>query len=141
MKCIRSFGLLLKIEGSKLDRFEQDPVNTVKLIVTEWFKTPMPVSERWEELGRVLLAPAVQEWRIARDLQQQLRRGSSIDSAITEMSDASRSSISSPTEVFPPLQMSNIGMYSKYCPVWLKMHSALPHAVLALFDPSLAPYY
>lgn len=72
----------------------------------------MTVPERWEELGRVLLEPALQERKLAKDLHPHVRRGSSIDSAISEMSDTPRSSIISPTEVFPQYQISNIGQWS-----------------------------
>ena len=113
VKNARSLGLLLKIESWKLDRFERDPsTNTVILILREWFKRmpQMSIDERWEEFIRVLMEPAVMEWKLAKDLQPYLRRGSSIDSAISEMSSP-RSSITSSTEIPPQYQMAYIGSY------------------------------
>ena len=105
---VRALGLMLKIESGKLDDFEQDTMtDTRTMIVKEWFEsTPMSITERYEELARVLKEPALQERQLARDLQQYVRRGSSIDSAISEMSNTS---ITSPTEALPQYQMSQIG--------------------------------
>ena len=110
VKKLRSLGMLLKIESGKLDLFERDPANFARRVIREWFsQTPMTVPERWEELGRVLLEPALEERKLAMELHPRVRRGSSIDSAISEMSGTSRSSITSSTEVPPQYLISNIG--------------------------------
>ena len=110
IKNVRAFGTLLKIKSWKLDQFERDSANTPTKIVEEWFKmTPMSIHERWEELGRVLLEPAVQERKLAKDIQPLVRQQSSVDSAISEMSSISRPSITSSVEGLSQYQMSYIG--------------------------------
>ena len=113
IKNVRAFGTLLKIEPWKLDKFERDSANTPTKIVVEWFRTPMSVRKRWEELSRVLEEPAVQERKLAKDIQPLVRQRSSIDSAIAEMSSVSRSFITSSTEVLPQYQMPYIGEYKR----------------------------
>lgn len=114
VKCKRSLGLLLNIETKKLDHFEKDPFNTVSMIIEEWFRqTPMTIQERWEELGRVLLEPALNEVALAKQLQPRVRRGSSIDSAISELSSISITSpVDAPVDATPvQYQMSYIGKF------------------------------
>ena len=93
LKKVRAFGLLLKISSGKLDQFEKDPiVSTVTQIVEEWFKTPMSTTDRYNELGRILMQPAVREQKAAKGLKPLVKQGSSVDSAISDMSDTPRSS-------------------------------------------------
>lgn len=97
---------MLKIETGKLDQIERGrSTNTITQIVRSWFDmTNMDPKDRWEELGRVLLEPAVSEPTIARSLQPHLRRGSSVDSAISMMS-----SLGSSIDSIGPYQMSYVG--------------------------------
>ena len=93
---VRAFGHLLGIDQGKLNEIIKSPrsanINALSEIVRVWFKMfPMSDADRWEELGRVL---AVLERRIACGLQPHLRRGSSVDSAISVFSH--QSSIDSP---------------------------------------------
>lgn len=103
VKNVRAFGLLLKIDQGRLDEIEHSSSGSrLKQIVQEWLKNlsdEVSDAQRWEELGRVLLAPAVYEPAIACRLGRYLRRGSSVDSAISDIfSDIS----SSPTSPLPP---------------------------------------
>ena len=91
---VRAFGHLLGIDQGKLNEIIKSPrsanTNALSEIVQEWFRMfPMSDADRWEELGRVLLEPAVLERRIACGLQPYLRRGSSVDSAISVFSHQS----------------------------------------------------
>lgn len=107
MKNVRAFGLLLEIDPGKLDMFENSPTDTLTQIVQEWFdKFPMEDADRWEKLGRVLLEPAVREVTLASGI---LRRGSSADSAISDVFSERSGSISSPTFV--------TGKYDIYTPL------------------------
>ena len=85
VKNLRSFGLLLNIEQGKLDQIlKGPPYEILPQIISEWLKiAPTDDSECWKELDKVLREPAVSELKIACDLQRQLRRGSSVDSAIS----------------------------------------------------------
>lgn len=114
LKNVRAFGLLLKIDSGKLDEIDKRSSiissSRILLIVEEWFRYPMSDANRWEELGRVLLEPAVDEPTRACKLQPYLRRGSSVDSAISVFSGRS-SSLSSPTSPSPHYQIPYIGKY------------------------------
>lgn len=106
LKNVRALGILLKIKPGRLDEIE----NSRTQIVQEWFKVyPMDDADRWEELGRVLLEPAVNEPTIASRLRLHLRRGSSVDSAISDMLSERSDSISSPTLLSPHHEVSYIG--------------------------------
>ena len=109
IKNMRAFGLQLKIEPYKLDQFEEDSANMAARIVGEWFKQPMSIQDRWDELHRVLQLPAVLEPRLAEDIQPLVRQQSSVDSAYSELSSISRTSITSSTEGLQQYQMSYIG--------------------------------
>ena len=110
LKNVRAFGLLLKIDPGKLDEIERKAYSSqsmIELIVIEWLRQPMGNADRWEELGRILLEPAVDEPTIASELRPNLRRGSSVDSAISVFSN--RSSFSLPSS--PSFhEMSYFGM-------------------------------
>lgn len=110
VKNVRAFGVLLGIESGKLDEIERSSDTRTVQIVREWFKSlpeNMDVPDRWEELGKVLLQPAVDEPGIAIKLKPHLRRGSSVDSAISVFSNRS-DSFSSPRSP-SSFQMSYIG--------------------------------
>lgn len=83
----RSLGLFLKIDPRRLDDIERfTGIDVWTQIVQEWFgKFPMSDSDRWEELVRVLLEPAVNELPIARRLSPYLRRGSSMDGILSAL--------------------------------------------------------
>jgi hypothetical protein len=83
LKNTRAFGLLLGIDPGVLDDFERrdsPSERVIELIIREWLRQSMTIADRWEELGRVLLEPAVDEPTIAGNLKPHLRRGSSVDS-------------------------------------------------------------
>ena len=100
VKAVRAFGAMLDLDSGVLNKIEKDPRDSITLIVTEWFnkRVNMSDSDRWEELAAVLMAPIVFEPEIARSLpcRPPLRKGSSVDSAISMASKSPRSSISSP---------------------------------------------
>lgn len=82
LKNVRAFGLFLKIDSGRLDEMEKSHFTDRRTqIVREWFKHPMDDADRWEELDRVLLEPAIHEPRIARRIRLLHRRFSSVDSA------------------------------------------------------------
>ena len=111
VKHVRAFGLFLKIDPGKLDEIESSPRDTVTQMIEEWFKKyPMSDEERWEELGRILLEPAIREPRMASSLRPHLRRGSSVDSAISVFSCTSRPSITSSSSQND--QMAYIGEFN-----------------------------
>ncbi len=103
VKSVRAFGLFLKIAPGKLDAIEKCSImDKITQIVQEWFRQcpkTMCDTDRWEELGRVLLEPAVYEPVIANKLRPHFRRGSSVDSAISVFSSRSPS----PTLTSPPI--------------------------------------
>ena len=93
LKNVRTFGLFLKIEPGRLDEIEQSSsMNKREQIVEEWFRSldvNKSDTDRWEELCRVLLEPAVGERTIAYELATRyLRRGPSVDSAISSLSSS-----------------------------------------------------
>lgn len=99
IKNVRAFGLFLKIDRGKIDEFEKSPPDSLMQIVQEWF-TKCPHTndaDRWEELCRVLLEPAVYEPTVVNKIQTYLRRRSSVDSAISDVFSERSGSISSPT--------------------------------------------
>lgn len=113
---LRCFGLQLGIDQEKLNQIEREHGNILLLIIIEWFKKKIDESERWKELYRVLQLPSVceprraNELRIARDLRPPLISGSSVDSAISMISNSPRSSLSSSTSIYPYYyQISYIG--------------------------------
>lgn len=109
IKNMRALGLQLNIESGKLDQFENEPANMPARIIGEWFKTSMSSQDRWDKLHRVLKMPALQERKLAEDIQPLVRQQSSVDSAISEMSSTSRTSLTSSTEIFEQYQMPYIG--------------------------------
>ena len=113
VKKVRAFGVTLKLDFETLDK--DRPSDLITLIVTEWFTRK--VSDRWEELRDALMAPAVSEPEIARSLdipyRPPLRKGSSVDSAISVPSLSPGSPIS--FSFRPQYQPSYIGMF--FCSV------------------------
>ena len=101
VKNVRALGLFLKIEPGRLDEIERATSGGRLLgIVKEWLKSQCDDfnnSDRWKELHRVLLEPAVDEQAIAQKV--------AMDSAITD-----RPSFSSPA--ISPYQMSYVGMFT-----------------------------
>lgn len=83
LKNVRAFGLLLKISPARLDQIERSTSDRIPQIIHEWLMISgvMDDNYRWEELGRVLLAPAVCELKIASMIRPHFRRGSSVESA------------------------------------------------------------
>lgn len=112
VKNVRAFGLLLKIDSGRLDEIEKSSaiIDSRTQIVQEWFKSvsEMSAPDRWEELGNILLQPAIDEPAIAIRLKPHLRRGSSVDSAISVFSRSG--SISSPISP-SPYQISYLGKF------------------------------
>ena len=96
VKKVRSFGVMLKLDFEALDK--DAPSDTITLVITEWFaRTVMSDSNRWEELYAALMAPSVSEPEIARSLPNRsplIRKGLSVDSAISVPSLSARSPIS-----------------------------------------------
>lgn len=111
VKHVRAFGLFLKIDPGKIDEIESSPRDTMTQIIQVWFKYPMSDDDRWEELGRVLLEPAIREPRMASSLKPHLRRGSLVDSAISVFSHTSRPSITSSSSQHD--QITYIGEYNR----------------------------
>lgn len=106
LKCVRAFGLFLKVDQGKLNEIlEQSDKRLTKLIV-EWFAAD--VRDRWEMLCRALLQPAVCEPAVAYKIKRYLRRGSSVDSAISDIS------VSSPISPSSLYQMSFVGEFTAF---------------------------
>jgi len=62
VKNVRAFGLMLKIEPGRLDQVEGDHIAG---ILEMWFRmVRMSPEDRWEEVIRALLQPAVKETTI-----------------------------------------------------------------------------
>ena len=111
---VRAFGLFLKIDQGKLNDIESSDSRLTKLIV-EWFAQSADAlpsdMDRWEILCRVLLQPAVCEPKTACKLKHYLRRGSSVYSAVSEVTERSVSSPISPSFLY---QMSFVGEFNYY---------------------------
>lgn len=78
--------MFLKLQPGELDKINSPlVVDPLLHLVNEWFnKFPMSDSERWEELHRVLLEPAVNELTVANGLPVN-HRGHSLVSHIGEL--------------------------------------------------------
>jgi hypothetical protein len=81
LKSMRAFSLFLNIDPGWLDEFKRSRSD----IVQRWFDLDHEVSDvdRWEELGRILLQPAINEPNIAYGLKPYLKKDSPVYSAIT----------------------------------------------------------
>jgi len=110
VKNVRAFGLMLKVESGRLDQVEGDHIAG---ILQTWFKmVAMSHEDRWEEVIRALLQPAVREVTIAHKMRYQLppNRTTSVDSAISMVSSSPRSSIDSAAPP-DPYQENYIGKW------------------------------
>lgn len=108
---------MLKLDSGTLGQIIERDLSAsspITRIVERWFSQfPMEDSDRWEELGRVLMEPAVREPGIACKIQPHLRRGSSVDSAISDMMLSSpRSSVDTDPPHYPHYQLSFVGVLS-----------------------------